>query len=256
MDDFYCDYCSREFTCKRSLDKHVSYCEIFYAAKHRKYNEMDNYEPAMTDKQRDVLVRHLVYQVKVLQDKVSKQQSELTYLKQRKKLTVLNYLNSLDTKPSQTIQQWFKSLNITQRHLDIVFQKTMKDGIMEILVNELEVMKMFQTIMPVKGYFQRPNLLYVYAESSETNTKQWIKLEKDLLKKLCTFIGSRFYEMYTQWQKDNEDEINSSPQAQEKDMMYLQKMLDDSFKSNQSINMIVEKIYNIVKTNFQTIEFD
>jgi hypothetical protein len=256
MDDFYCDYCSRTFSCKTALDKHISLCEIYFAAKYKKQNDLDSYEPEMTNRERDTLLRHLVYKIKVLTDKVNKQQSEITYLKERKKLTALNYLNSLEVKPAHTFQQWVKSLTVSRRHLEIVFQKSLKDGILEVLTKELEVLKIFQTISPVKGYFQRPNLLYVYAESEQTNTTRWVKLENSMLKTLCSFIGYRFYELYSEWQKENEYEINDSAAMQEKDMMYLQKVLDESYKVGTSLNSIVEGMYNVVKTNFQTIEFD
>jgi len=256
MSDFHCDYCDRVFSGKTKLDKHVSFCEIYYAAKYRKHDGLESYEPEMSDRERDTLLRHLLYKVKVLTEKVNKQQSEITYLKERKKLTVLSYLNSLEIKPSQTFQQWIKSLVITPRHLDIVFQKTMKDGIMHLLMKELDVMKLFNTISPVKGYIQRQKVLYVYIESEQTNTMQWVKLENSLLKKLCTFLANKFYERYSEWQRENVDEINATPEMQEKDMNYFQKILDESYKTNPSLNTIVEGMYTTIKTNFQTIDFD
>lgn len=258
--DYSCHYCNRNFTCKTALNRHkFGSCIWLYASKKEKLHETDLYEPIMSDNQRDMLIRSLLLQMTKMNDKIANLQREVSHLKQKQKVSILHFLNGSDRKPQHSIQQWIKGLVITQRHLELVFQKSLKDGIIQVILDELETMKLFQKMIPIKGYIQRPKTLYVYTiytSNDKGPVLQWIKMETDMMKKLCTNIGARFYELYLQWQQENDEYLNSCEQAQEQDMQFMQKMLDDTYKTNVNMNSMLDRIYELVKVNFETIEYE
>lgn len=209
----------------------------------------------------ETIMRNLVSQMSKMSDKIntmsekmSKMQKEITYLKQKQRVSILTFLNGSETKPNKTIKQWIKSVNITQRHLEIVLQKSLKDAIVQVIIDELNGANALHTLVPIKGFIQKPKTLYVY--NSEELENKWILLDLQLFKKLCSSISTRFFEMYLSWQNNNFDCINSSNESQERDMMFIQKLMDETYKTNISIAKIIEQIHLHIQISFQTIEFD
>lgn len=207
------------------------------------------------------IIRNLVSQMSKMSDKIntmsekmSKMQKEITYLKQKQRVSILTFLNGSESKPNKTIQQWIKSVNITQRHLEIVLQKSLKDAIVQVIIDELNGANALHTLVPIKGFIQKPKTLYVY--NSEELENKWILLDLQLFKRLCSSISTRFFEMYLSWQNNNFDNINSSNESQEQDMMFIQKLMDETYKTNISIAKIIEQIHLHIQISFQTIEFD
>jgi hypothetical protein len=269
MDEFVCHYCNRNFSCKTALSKHkFGSCLWLHTSKREKLHEIDSFEPLMNENQKDALIRTLFLQVVKMRDDITNMRRDISQLKQKQKMTILHSLNSSTKKPSCSIQSWVKDLTITQRHLEIVFQKSMKEAILQVFIDELEAMKLFQKLVPMKGYNQRVKTLYVYCSShtnvadpdtneiTTTTTIQWVKLELELFKTLCSNLAARFYDLYLDWQHDNEEYLNSSSNAQEQDIMFMQKMLDEAYKTNIQMNHIIENIYETIKTPFETIEYE
>lgn len=264
-----CHYCNRHFSCKTALNKHkFGSCIWLHTSKREKLHEIDSFEPLMTETQKNALIRSLFLQVVKMRDEMTQLRRDVSQLKQKQKITILHSLNSAERKPESSIQVWSKGLVITQRHLEIVFQKCLKDAIMQVWIDELEAMKLFQKLVPIKGYIQRVKVLYVYSTSHTqtadpntneiitTTTTQWVKLDSEIFKKICTNMAARFYQMYLEWQQENEEYLNSSAEAQEQDVMFMQKMLDETYKTSTNLNMIMEKIYDTVKTHFETVEYE
>ena len=254
-----CHYCNRNFSCKTALNRHkFGSCIWLHSNKKEKLDEIDEFEPRMTDAQQDMMIRQLMFQMKKMNEKIANQQKEILYLKQKQKISILQWLNdSSTTQPAVSFQQWTKELVLTQRHLELVFQQSLKEGIIQVWLDELDSMKIFQSISPMRAYIQRPKTLYVYSDESETPShKKWIKLDNGLLKKMCINLQSRFYEMYMRWREESADYITSSTEAQEQDLSFMQKMFDEGYKSNNSLGFIIEQLQCAIQTTFQSMDYE
>jgi hypothetical protein len=256
---YNCHYCNRHFSCKTALNKHkFGSCIWLHSHKKEKLNEFDQFEPLMSDAQRDMMLRQLMLQMKKMNEKIANQQKEILYLKQKQKISILQWLNDASqNQPTNSFQRWTKELVLTQRHLELVFQKSLKEGILQLLLDELDAMKIFHSVTPIRAYVQRPKTLYIYGDDPEASSgKKWIKLDNALLKKMCNNLQSRFYEMYMHWRAENAEYIHSSSDAQEQDLSFMQKMFDEGYKTNLSLGYITEQIQSSIQTTFQTMEYE
>lgn len=256
---YNCHFCNRNFSCKTALNRHkFGSCIWLHSHKKEKLSEFDDFEPSMSDAQRDMMLRQLMLQMKKMNEKIANQQKEILYLKQKQKISILQWLNDASqSQPANSFQQWTKELVLTQRHLELVFQKSLKEGILQVWLDELDAMKIFHSITPVRAYVQRPKTLYIYGEDPDSSGgKKWSKLDNTLLKKICSNLQSRFYEMYMHWRNENAEYITSSTQAQEQDLSFMQKMFDEGFKSNLSLGFIIEQIQSSIQTTFQSMDYE
>lgn len=257
-EEHLCMYCNRTFSCKTALNKHkFGSCLWLHTSRREKLDEIDAFEPSMTDKQRDTMIRHLLLQMTKMNEKIGTMQKEITYLKQKQKISILNHLNSLDTVPKDTLAKWAKNLPISQRHLELVFQKTLKEGILAVLQDELESAKILQRTVPLRAYIQKPKTVYVYERNPEDeSTMKWMTMDTPILKKICSGLGARFFEMYLRWQNENIDYLQSSSDAQEQDIVFMQKVMDESHKTNVCLGKMIEQLHAHNQINFQTIDYD
>jgi len=239
-----CSWCNRNFTHKTELTKHHIYCTYLQSKKNVPV-EWDAWETPLSDSQRDSMLRHLLVQNHKMMEKINTMQTKIQSLSQSQKINILHFLNSMEMKPSMTIQQWVKSLPVTQSHLDIVFQKTIKDSIVQVFLDAL--LHHAAGMIPIKGFIQKPKQMYVYSSCNGSSTKKWEVLELSLLKTLCSSIGSRLSELFIQWHKD---------ESQEKQFLLMKKFMDESYKKNTHLSEMIELIHAQIKTNVQQIQFD
>lgn len=250
MSNSICPLCNRNFSHKTDLTKHHIYCSYLQSRKNVPV-EPDTWETPLSDAQRDSMLRHLLVQMNKMNEKMNSMQVKIQSLSQTQKINILHLLNSSEIKPITTIQQWVKSLSITQRHLEIVFQKSIKDSIIRVLLDELDSSKQKNALIPIKCFIQKPKQLYVYSGS-----KKWEILELPLLKTLCSSIGSRFSELFIQWQVDQNEKLTSCLESQEKQFLFMKKFMDESYKKNVHLGEIIELIHDQTKTNIQQIEYE
>jgi len=256
MDPHTCHYCNRVFSCKTALDRHKfgSCLWIHTTPKKERCNELDIYEPILNDSQRDNMIRHLLLHVTKMNEKMLKMEKELTSLKRKQKKDIIQHLNSNVTQPQLTFVQWFRKITVTQRHLELVFQKNMCDSIIETIVNELDSSKVIGYQLPIQSFQQKPNILYIY--NIDGSNKKWNPHELSILKKCFTIIASKISDMFLVWQEENIDFSDSSEETQDKLMIYTKKIMDDSYNKGPFINKAIDKIYQKTKSNIQTVIFD
>jgi hypothetical protein len=258
MDEHQCHYCNRQFSCKTALNKHkFGSCLWLHTSRKEKLYEIDDFEPNMTNTQKDHLLRTLLLQVTKLNEQVGTLKRKVTQLEQHKKVSILQFLNTSSKKPEIFLQPWLRELVITQRHLELVFKKSLKEGMLQVLLDDLEGLKMFQKQAPIKSYTQNPKILYVYSDStSHPREPRWMKLDFDLFKQICANLASRFYGLYIEWQSENQDYLSSSPEAQDQDILFMQKMLDESYKTHPYMNFMVERIHDHIKIQFESATYE
>jgi len=245
-----CPLCNRTFNHKTDLTKHEIYCSYLQSKKNSPA-ESDAWETPLSDSQRDSMLRHLLVQMKKMNEKMNNMQTKIQSLSKKQNVNILHFLNSSEINQPTTIQQWVKSLTVTQLHFEMVFQKSIKESIIRVLLDELDSSKEKNIFIPIKCFIQKPKQLYVYSTS-----KKWEILEIPLLKTICSSIGTRFSELFIQWQVAHNEKLTSCLESQEKQFMFMKKFMDESYKKTVHLGEIIELIHNQTKTNLQQIEFE
>lgn len=243
-----CQSCNRCFSHKTDLINHQIYCS-YLQSKRNTVTKPDAWETPLSDSQKDAMLRHLLVQMNKMNEKMNMMQSKIQSLSQTQKVNILHCLNSSEIKPNNTIQQWMKSISITQKHLEIVFSKSIKDSIIRVLLDKLDSAKNANELIPIKCFVQKPKQLYVFKE-------KWEILDMPQFKNHCSSIGSRFSELFIQWQVDHNEKLSTCQEAQEKQFLFMKKFMDESYKKSIHLSEILELIHDRTKTNFQKVEYE
>jgi hypothetical protein len=244
-----CQLCNRGFHLKTDQSKHQIYCT--YLKNKTSSSEADTWEIPLSDSQKDAMLRHLLVQMDKMNDKMNIMQSKIQSLSQTQKINILHCLNSSEIKPVVTVQQWIKSISITQKHLEIVFQKSIMDSIVRVLLDKLESAKTQNEFIPIKCFVQKPKQLYVY-----NSNKKWEMMDLQQFRSHCSSIGSRFSELFIQWQIDHNEKLSTCQDAQEKQFLFMKKFMDESYKKSVHLGEICELIHERLKTSFQKLEYE
>lgn len=247
-----CTYCTRTFSCKTALDKHkFQSCIWLHKTRKEKLGEIDDFEPKMSDSQQDMMIRQLFYQISKQNKKIETMQKEISYLKQRQKINILRSINSQGKKPNSQLIRYINNIPISQIHLEIVFAKTLNDGIIQIIHDAIEASLLMNECLPLCSFTQKPKSLYIYDIDD-----QWRLCDVDKFRRMCILLSAKFFDKFIEWQQENQEYIYSSTDSQEKTALFTQKIMDDSYKKAGFINLLMEKICKQVQTTFHQIEYE
>lgn len=250
-----CHYCNRNFSNKTALNRHkLGSCMWMHTTKKDKQEHIDSYEPSLTDSQRDAFIRKLLLQVTKMNLKMTEMQKEISYLKRKQKLQITTELNKQQHKPNMELFQWVKRMTVSQIHLEIVFRQSLWEGIKQVLLDAFYVSETLGTNIPIRCYNEKLNTLFVYVEQDDT--VKWVMCDITMVRKLCTIIASRFIELFVNWQSENDDYVLSSLEAQEQNMHFMQKVMDNSYSQTVNITKMIEIVYKCLSVDINLCEFE
>ena len=235
-----CNFCNRKFA--RGLTQHQSECKQIHAP------------TSLTDSQRDAFIRKLLLQVNRMSGKITEMQTEISYLKKKQKNEIATLLNNQTDTPPMHVIQWVKSIPVSQMHLEMVFRKSLEDGMKQVLVDAFSVAKTVGSNIPVRAYTEKQKCIFVYLEKDD-HTK-WVICDNAAFRKICVLIASRFVELFVLWQTT---QIESSdylmPDSQEQNMHFMKKVMDNTYAQQGHISNMIEHVYTSLHTDMNLLEY-
>lgn len=193
MTDLTCTYCYRSYKKKDNYDKHVHCCEFFYRSR-REHSDIA-YEPIPTQRELYQLVKELAYKCDKLQKKVDKLESTNTN-KQRKHIA--DYLQ--EQTPQITAFQWAQQIEITQQHLEVIFEHSQIEGIALSIRDHIHI----ASLVPFCSFSQKPNTIYIYntnSDDQEDTTPQWHAMSNKEMDKIISIISYKILRAFMEWQQ-------------------------------------------------------
>jgi hypothetical protein len=251
---FSCKICTKEFLTKTKLDHHIPTCTWLHVPRKTKEEETEKIESRLTDGQRDKMIRDIMYQMNQMQQKMNKMSLELTQLKTKQRIHILKYLNSpsqLSVLPKETINEWFQNIPISQQHLEQIFMYDFIAGLQLCISDHIHSSQFLKISLPLCAFTQKAKTIYIYENVS------WSALDTTKMKKLMSILFSRFFQMFLQWEIE-QDEYISTEEGQEKDMVYMKKMMDGQKENISRINKLFSWMYTLIQKEqcFVPLSFD
>ena len=245
-----CNYCFKQFSTEAKLQEHVNLnCKArLFVMSGMNYNGTPNPDNVrFTETEKDNLIRRLLYNVANLERKFNKLNKEFAKMKRKQTIQIVRTLNTrLQIKPKQTIQQWLQSTPITVSHVSHVFQKNINEAIKQVFYDAFNISNNSQSQIPMLGYFEKPNKLYIYSQETNGPVK-WVTCDHGLFRKVCTIIATRFIQIYVQNEEYYLESHLEEETKQEQKMENFNRIMDSSYKNNEFINDLTEKLYTRVK---------
>ena len=233
-----CNFCNGKFR-GNALNRHQAECKQIHSP------------TSLTDSQRDNFIRKLLLQMSKMNGKMAEMQSEISYLKKKKKNEIATLLNNQTETPNMHIFQWIKSIPVSQCHLEMVFRKTLEDGIKQVVMDAISVAKTIGTNIPVRAYSEKQKCLFIYSQKDDQS--KWVICDNTAFRKICVHIASKFIELFVLWQTtqiENTDYliINTSD-SQEQNIHFMKKVMDNTYAQQGHISKMMEYLYTNIQTD-------
>lgn len=191
MAEFSCTYCYRKYRKKENYDKHLSCCEFFYRSRRMHVDII--YEPIPSQRELYQLVKELAYKCDKLEKKI--EQLETTNRNANRK-QITEYLQ--DYIPENTAYQWAHQIDIQEKHLKIVFENTIVEGMKQVIEDHTSIHS------PFCSFYQKNNTLYIYNNEIEEDESKWHAATNKELDKIISILSYKFLKAFVEWKQKNE----------------------------------------------------
>ena len=244
-----CDYCNCKVSAK-TMSRHQTECKQIYSPL------------SLTDSQRDVFIRKLFQQMNKMSGKITELQTEISYLKKKQKSELATLLNNQSSEiPSLQISQWIKTIPVSQSHLELVFRKSLEDGIKQVIIDASDAAKTVGSNIPIRAYREKQKCIFIYLQKEEQHCAKWMICDNTTFRKMCTLLASRFIELFVLWQATQDlnlcgdDENAQISDTQEQNMHFMKKVMDNTYVQVVHISKMIEDIHASIHTELDISEY-
>jgi len=182
-----------------------------------------------------------------LEQKVDKLQKTIFQLRKK---NVDEYLKTIP-QAECLFSEWISKFIITEKGLQILFEKDFKECLRTIIKNRIEE----DINIPVKSFSQRPQTIYIYDKSlDDTNKISWRVMTEGELEHFTRILCHRISKKYTEWTLDHEYEIENNQKMQDLSMIYLHKSNGSSMKYEQKLSEVKKTLILGVQVSLKNLE--
>jgi hypothetical protein len=243
-----CNFCNcNVFT--NSMTRHQIECKQIFSPQ------------SLTDSQRDVFIRKIFQNMNRMSGKITELQTEISYLKRKQKNEITTLLNKSSEVPSLQISQWIRTIPVSQTHLDLVFRKSLEEGIKQVIVEACLTAKNVGSNIPLRAYSEKQKCIFVYSQKGEQKCAKWTICDNITFRKICSFIASRFIELFVLWQTTQDFSVTSDDKnkqisdTQEQNMHFMKKVMDNTYVQIAHMSKMIEDIHASIHTELNISEY-
>lgn len=208
MSGFQCKYCFKKWLRKEAMEKHSIMCGFWHKSTQL---QEDDYDTIPTITELFKLVKEFAYKCDKLQKRVDQLETRNAI---REKKHILEYLN--EHSPQITTVDLVRTFDITQEHLESVFETDLTTGIKNCLKYNIQKYQSTQSIaLPICGFTQKTNTLYTYEIPAHDlpNTQSllaptWHIMTNAELDKIINILAHKFLKSFVMWKKTNFPELS------------------------------------------------
>lgn len=240
-----CGICDTKLQSQKMIREHRMICNI----KHSFYKDCKEENHLSTPSQFELInfIVRLSDKYDKLEQKVDKLQKTIFQLKKK------NVDEYLKTVPPASIlfSQWISKFIITEKEMQILFEKNFKECLRMTIVKRMEE----DTNIPVKSFIQRPQTIFIYDKSpQDPNHIVWRAMTEGELDHFTRVLCHRISKGYTEWTVKHEYEINISQKMQELSMIYLNKSNGSSLKHEQKLSEVKKTLISGIQVSLKNLE--
>ena len=195
--NYICKICDKQFIFEKHKMDHESLCEarceLNFVNKNKDFIKIKR-QPLHKD----------VYEIiKQLQEKVERLENKVRKLELRepKNKSVDEYLNENNIIPTITFNKWIYKIDITEEHLDKLYEDSPEDAYKAIFK---PILKNLMDEDPIKAFTAKKGIYYVYDEN------KWRIMDENHLSKIVLYLNKEFINVFVRWVENNKEAINSS----------------------------------------------
>ena len=242
-----CPHCLRTYQRKVYFDRHVGLCQMLSKTKHERLMEVEEQADTPT-------LRDLYAAVMGLTEKYSQLEKKYTELSKyasikKQKLNIVDWLNVNFGNQAIDYSLWFKSIDIQQEELEVLFKTDYVGGVMALLQ---QLLPLDDEKRPIRAFTTKDGVFYLYNQAENC----WELADADTFQKLMFSIDKQFMAAFVQWQNENKHRM----QQCEFSDIYIQnvkKIMGGHNTREQLYSRIKKELYTYLRAELPTmIEYE
>jgi hypothetical protein len=251
---YTCYCCGKPYKKKETLDKHVVLCEIIDKAKKKKSSIVENEEIIPSQKQMYTILVELTLKYNKLEEKM--EEAQMWIDKAKKKMNIIEWLNK-NVKPSLTFTNFFENqIIVTEENIEFLFKHTFIDTFFEVLIKNMELLKINNENSPIQSFNQKANKIYVYdlSDTELGNTELLFEeLSRENLVKFGKQIHFKIVKELIEWKNKRGDSVDECEKTSQIYNNALMKLMTIDFKQETVVGKIRTGLYNNFKVDMRSL---
>ena len=246
--NYSCHCCGKSYKKRETLDRHTVLCEILDKAKNTKNKSIiiENDEIIPSPKQMYNILVELTLKYRVLEEKMEQAQKWID--KTKKKINVVDWLNN-NIKPTITfIGLSENQIKVTEENIEFLFRNNFIDTFFEVLIKNMELLKITDDNSPIKSFTQKSNKIYIFDENGifeELSREKMVKFSKQIHFKIVKEL--------TEWKNKRGDSVDECEKTSQIYNNALMKLMTVDFKQEIIVGKIRSALYNNFKIDMKSI---
>jgi len=249
---FKCGYCNKIYIRKSAYNNHLAKCKFhnFCRTNNETANINENVSLESMSTNNESLFKMLI----MLHNKYEKLEKDYDLLKSyvyntKKKIDIIAYLNE-NYKPENNINflNFTNSINITDHDLELIFKHDYIDGIVNIIIGAIELLRNHDNILPLKAFNHKEYVLYIYDGVLET----WKIMEIIDLITFIKYFDKKILNLFLKWKIEAQEKMNYD-KFSDIYILNMKKVLGQNFEKKDKKTIIKNKLYKHLKINLKNI---
>ena len=253
--NYTCYCCGKSYKKRETLDKHIVLCEIIDKSKKKKSSTtVENDEVIPSQKQMYNILVELTIKYNKLEEKMEEAQKWID--KTKRKTNIVEWLNK-NVKPVTTFSNFFENqIIVTEENIEFLFKHTFIDTFFEVLIKNMELLKINNENSPIQSFTQKANKIYVYdlSNTESSNTESiFEELSREKMVKFGKQIHFKIVKELIEWKNKrgiSVDECEKTSQIYNNGLM---KLMTIDFKQETVVGKIRTGLYNNFKVDMMSI---
>ena len=247
--NYTCYCCGKTYKKRETLDKHTVLCEIIDKAKKKKSTTVENEEIIPSQKQMYNILVELTLKYRTLEEKMEEAQKWID--KAKKKINIEEWLNK-NVKPLITFNDLSENqIIVTEENIEFLFKNNFIDTFFEVLIKNMDLLKINDENSPIQSFSQKANKIYVY-DVSNINDINGIsilfeELSREKLVKFGKQIHFKIVKELTEWKNKRGISVDECEKTSQMYNNALMKLMTVDFKQETVVGKIRTGLYNKFK---------
>ena len=178
-------------------------------------------------------------------------------------MNIVEWLNK-NVKPSHTFSNFFENqIIVTEENIEFLFKHTFIDTFFEVLIKNMELLKINDENSPIQSFTQKANKIYVYDlsnesnESNESDTSNTDTLFEELSREKIVKFGKQIHfkivKDLIEWKNKRGISVDECEKTSQIYNNALMKLMTVDFKQETVIGKIRTNLYSNFKVDIRSI---
>lgn len=248
--NYCCTYCNKIYKRQFAFNNHLAKCELNKNIKIVSTNtNTNNYQMQYNKNISNETIFNMLLE---LNNKYEKIQADYDELKKytnivKNKISILDYLNNNYQNLNLDFIEFTNNILISLEDLNIIFKKDYVEGIMEIIINNINNSEN-NTLIPLKAFNQKENNLYIYLK----NINSWKLMEANEFNKFIHHFNKNILNIFARWNENAKLTLNNEDYS-DLYVVNMKKVIGGNYEKKNINNILKNKLYKHLKYDLKKI---